>query len=54
MGNMYKKSAFFKLTMQCFSANFSWRNVFYCAMVHARSKIKHYNLRTAQETITNL
>ena len=26
----------------------------YCATVHARSKIKNYNLRTAKETITNV
>ena len=40
MGNMYKKSAFFKLTLQCFTAKFNSRNVLYRAMVHARSKSK--------------
>ena len=50
MGNVLKKSADFKLTMQCFSANFNSRNVYDGANKFARSK--NYNLRTAQETIT--
>ena len=51
MGNMYKKSAF--LILHCsVLLHFSIGNVLYRAMVHARSKIKNYNLRTAKETIT--
>ena len=40
MGNMRKKSAFFNLTLQCFIANFNWRNDLYRARVHAQSKSK--------------
>ena len=40
MGNMPKKSADFKLTLQCFSANFSYRNDLYSANANARSKSK--------------
>ena len=50
MGNVLKKSAFFKVTLQCFSAFFNWRNVYDGANKFARSK--NYNLRTAQKTIT--
>ena len=52
MGNMYKKSAFLILHCSVLLHFFNWRNVLYRAMVHAQSKIKNYNLRTAKETIT--
>ena len=38
MGNMLKKSANFKINLQCFTANLRKRIVLYCAMVDARSK----------------
>ena len=40
MGNLRKKSAFFKLNLQCFSAYLDLRNVWYCAFVVARYKTK--------------
>ena len=42
MGNLRKKSAFFKLNLQCFSAYFDLRNVWYCAFVVARYKTKKF------------
>ena len=42
MGNLRKKSAFFKLNLQCFSAYLDLRNVWYCAFVVARYKTKKF------------
>ena len=54
MGNVLKKSALKKIYLQCFTVFFKWWNDYYCANRAARSKIKNYILRTAQETITNV
>ena len=53
MGNICKKSAFFKLTLQCFTAYLDLRNVWYYANVNARYKTKKIIITlclTIQET----
>ena len=42
MGNLRKKSVFFKLNLQCFSAYLDLRNVWCCAFVVARYKTKKF------------